>query len=158
MKHNIKLLIILTLTFVGVFAFAQDVAAENTDASFFTNLFSYLKSLFDDTVKVSTMAKISGGIVLLISTMKVSFLKPLWEKLGDKKDWLAPALGLVAGIVGMFVNGSVDFNIVLAALASGALAPYVHDLLDQVKKIPGLGQIWLTIIDFIKVILKAPKV
>lgn len=152
MKKGILLFIVLATTMVGLKAFA-DVQAD-ADAGFWSGLLAYGKSLFDATPLVG---KITGGIVLIISTMKVSFIKPLWDKLGEKQEWLAPALGLLGGIAAMVGQGKFDFSLLLTAIAGGALAPYLHDLLDYLKKIPGLGKVWLTIIDVIQLVLFAPK-
>lgn len=162
MKYNKHLLLILSIftLLIGVKVFAQVEVTD--DSSFFSALFDYIKGFFTDNTGgaaggATPIAKICGGIILLISTAKVSFLKPLWDKLLTKQEWVAPVLGLLVGILGMVVKGSFDWSFLLTAVASGALAPYVHDILDKIKAIPGIGSVWLTIISFIQVVLFAPK-
>ncbi len=144
-----KQIIFFLITFTGIAAFAQDA-----DSSFISSLVAWVTNLWSDA---PTLGKVTSGIVLLISTMKVSFLKPLWDKLKEKQEWLAPVLGLVGAIATLFINGEFSFELLLTGLAGGALAPYVHDLLDYLKAIPGLGKVWLTVIEIFKKVLFAPK-
>lgn len=147
-----------TLAFVCAFfctMFVASVAFAITgeDMSFFDKVLDYVKGFKD----MPTLLKVSGGIILLISTMKVSFLKPLWDKLGEKQEWLAPALGFIAGAFAGFEDGKFDWAVLATYAFAGAGAPYLHDILDKVKVIPGIGQIWLTVIEIIKKVLFAPK-
>lgn len=149
-----KALLIFITTFLTFGVFAQDVPVENVDASFLASAWAWVQSLWSDT---PLLGKITGGVILIVSSWKVSFLKPLWDKLGEKQEWVAPVLGLLGGVAALFVNGEFDLSLLLTSIAGGALAPYVHDLLDYLKAIPGIGKVWLTIIDIIKMVLLAPK-
>lgn len=150
MKRFYFWLTVLLATFISCVAFA---AITTEDMSFFEKFLEYVKTVKD----LPLVLQISGAIVLIISTMKVSFIKPLWDKLGEKQEWLAPALGLISGALMGFADGKFDWTVLFTYLFAGAGAPYLHDILDKIKAIPGLGQIWLTVIEVIKKLLFAPK-
>jgi len=64
------------------------------------------------------MAKISMIIMLLVGSMKVTFLRGLiWDRLGAAKAWVAPILALIAGILNMEV---ITLPGVLAYVGAGA--------------------------------------
>ncbi len=152
---GIFILIALITWLIGPFAYAN-ISAD--DIGFLQKLLDYVKGLFDKGNEASLLANVAGGVLILISTMKVSFIKPLWDKLNDgAKGWLGPVLGLVAGLAGMLMNGQFSWSVLLAAAAGGTLTPYLHDMLDLIKKIPGLGSLWVSIIEIIEKVLFAPK-
>ena len=134
---------------VGCQAFAQ----ENGDVSFFTQVIDYVEAFGG----LSWVLKIAGAITLVLSTMKVSFLKPLWDKLGDAQAWAAPVLGLISGILLTSVDGNFSWAAVGAYVFSGAGAIILHELLDTIKAIPKLGTGWVTAIEIIKSLLGSPK-
>lgn len=140
----------ITLLAIGVFSVAssaQDVPVE----SFVQQVFDLIGSFGG----LPWMAKIAGVITVIISSMKVSFIRPLWDKLGEAKVWLAPILGLVAGVMGMGVD--ITWASAIAYVTAGAGAVIFHELLDTIKAIPGLGSMWVSVIDFISIILRAPQ-
>lgn len=102
--------------------------------------------------------KISAIITLVIAAMKVSLLNDLlWSKLGDFKAWAAPILGLLGGILALTASGQpITMASLLAYLSAGAGAIILHELLDTVKSIPGLGDIWVNIINIIQKALGGP--
>lgn len=98
-----------------------------------------------------TVLKIAAVITLLISSMKVSFLRELfWEKLGQAKAWVAPLLGLIAGILGLAHDGPLTWPVAFAYLSAGAGAIILHELLDSIKALPGLGEIYVKVIDLVQ--------
>lgn len=106
----------------------------------------------------STLFKISGIITLIISTMKISALSPLWDKLGPFKVWVAPVLGLAAGILGLGSGGAeISAALVFAYVTAGGGAVILHELLDSVKSIPGIGPIWISIISVLQGFLGGKK-
>lgn len=131
----------LVATLWGYATFAQGISPD--DLSFFERLVGLLGKW-----------ELSAGIALVVSSLKVSFLRPLWDKLGDFKIWAGPVLGLVAGFFSM--GTSLTLEAALAYLTAGAGAIFMHEILDMVKKIPGIGAVWLQIIDVIKLLLRAP--
>jgi hypothetical protein len=103
--------------------------------------------------------QISSIIMLIISSMKNSLLRELlWDKLGDGlKPWIAPLLGLIAGLLGVASEGPVTFASVFAYMSAGAGAIILHELLGTLKAMPGIGPVYLSIIDIIQRALKSPK-
>lgn len=105
-----------------------------------------------------TVGKIALIIALLISSMKVSVLNQLlWSKLGAAKVWVAPLLGLIAGILDLANSGQVTLASVFAYISAGAGAIILHELLDSVKKIPKLGELWVKVIEIVQRALKGPE-
>lgn len=104
---------------------------------------------------VTTLLKISLVVTLLISSMKVTFLNDLiWSKLGAFKVYAAPILALIVGICSIGANGSpMSWALVFAYLTAGGGAVFLHEILDTIKAIPGLGPIYVTIINLISGLL-----
>ncbi len=106
-----------------------------------------------------TVLKIASIIALIVASMKVSILNELlWSKLGAAKVWVAPLLGLVAGVLDLAQSGQVTLASVFAYISAGAGAIILHELLDSIKKLPKLGQVYVTIIELIQKALKGPAV
>ena len=103
------------------------------------------------------VGKVAGIILLLIGTLKVSVFRPVWDMLGSYKVFVAPVLGLAAGLLSL--AGGEGFNVaqVLAYVVSGAGAILLHELLDGVKALPGLGPLFQTVVTFLQGLLKRPK-
>lgn len=108
---------------------------------------------------LSTLLKISAVITLIIASMKVTFLNELiWQKLGAAKVYLAPVLGLIAGILGIGTGGApITIPLIFAYVSAGAGAVFLHEILDTIKALPGLGAIYITIIDLIEGVLGGPQ-
>jgi hypothetical protein len=125
-------------------------------ADFLSQILSAVKSFGG----LSWMLKVSAVLTIVISSMKVSFFRGLvWDKLGALKPWLAPILGLLAGILTLGAGGGMSLAGVMAWISAGAGAIIFHELLDTVKAIPGLGPMWVSVIDIISGLLGgAPKV
>lgn len=100
------------------------------------------------------MMKISAIVLLLIASMKVSALKPLWDKLGPYKAFAAPAFSLIVGIISMVVDKPFSFAGLGAYLFAGAGAIIMHELLDALKAFPSIGAKYQGIISFFQGLLK----
>lgn len=94
--------------------------------------------------------KIAAVILLLVASMKVSFLSKYWDKLGEAQALLAPALGLVGGILELAYQHAISLPGALAYLSAGAGALLLHELLDAVKAIPGLGAGYVALISAVE--------
>ncbi len=107
----------------------------------------------------SMMLKISLIVMLLVSSMKVSLLNQLvWSKLGAAQAWIAPLLGLIAGVLDLGgAGGSISLASLLAYVSAGAGAIILHQLLDSLKAIPGLGSMYVSMIDMLQKVLGGPK-
>lgn len=120
------------------------------EMDFLTQVLEYIKNFGG----LETVLKISGAIALVISSMKVTFLKELlWDKMGSWKVLVAPVLGLIAGLVALGVAGApFTFAAISAYVFSGAGAVIVHEILDAVKTLPGISAGVLKVVDLLKLI------
>lgn len=100
------------------------------------------------------MAKIAGVVLLVVESMKVSFLKPQWDKLGAYKMLVAPALGVVAGLV---MLPSLNLEAAMAYLLAGAGAILLHDLLQAVKGLPGVSLVAQKVLDILSSLIGPKK-
>lgn len=97
------------------------------------------------------VAKVAGAITMLISSMKISWLDDLvWKKLGNGQAWVAPLLGLIGGVAAMAGQGQLTWPGIVAYVGAGSGALLLHELLDSVKALPGLGPIWVEVIAYIE--------
>jgi hypothetical protein len=158
MKRFKPAFILVALILMAQLAFAQVAAVPaptpDTSAGDFTN---QVIAAIQGFGGMNWMLKVSTIVLLLGATMKVSFLEPLWNKLGNFKAAFAPVLGLIGGLLSYF-GGGVAFSLpALAAYTmSGAGALALHEILDMVKSIPGLGTGYVAVINFISQYLGGP--
>ncbi len=155
MKTTFKnLALCLTMMFFAVLAFAQDTipAPAETVEGFFAQTLTFIKQFGG----LPWVFKIAGIAAILLSTLKISVLREYtWDKLGNAKVWAAPVIGLIFGIASLGTN--LTLASALAYISAGAGAIILHELLDSVKAIPGLGGVWISIIDVIKSLLGGSK-
>lgn len=145
MKTTTLIALLFTAMF-GVMGIAFAQAGEVPVEGFISQLLQVVSGLGG----MSGMAKLAAILTLIISSMKVSFLKPLWDKVGSAKVWVAPVLSLIVGIVSLeHITGPG----ILVYLSAGVGSIAIHEVLDLVKKIPGLGPIWVSIISMISSLL-----
>lgn len=138
---------------VGIRALADGTPTDPT-----TDFLTQMLDLFKNFGGLAWYAKVSGVIMLVVASMKVSFLNNLiWSKLGALQTWLAPALGLVAGIVSLASGGQpITLAAIMLYVSTGVGAIGLHELLDTVKAIPGLGALWVSVINVIESALGGP--
>jgi hypothetical protein len=140
-----KIFAVSTL-FMSLFLAGYAVADPSvvTPQDFFTQVFDTIHAFGG----FPWVMKISSVILLVIASMKVSFLNRMfWAHLGALQAWLAPILGLIAGVLSLAASGGITFTKIFAYLSAGAGAIILHELLDTVKAIPGLGSVYVGIID-----------
>ena len=102
--------------------------------------------------------KIASIVLLIIASMKVAVVRNLiWDRLGAAKAFVAPVLGLIVGLLSMAAEGNVTVAGVFAYLFAGAGALAIHELLDAVKGIPGIGQKYIQVCEFISKIFGGKK-
>jgi hypothetical protein len=133
---------------VGLANSVQAASTVSTDS-----LISAVSTVIQNFGGLSWALKIACIVLLIIAFMKVSFLSSFWAKLGSFQAYLAPVLGLILGALTLSVSGSVTLAGVLAYLAAGSGAILLHELLDTIKAIPGLGAVYVGIIDAIESVL-----
>jgi len=102
---------------------------------------------------LGTAGAIGGLVLLLISLVKSSLIRPLWDKMGAWKVLVAPALAFIYTVVTV---QPLTLQAVVTSLIGGAMAVATHELLDAVKQLPGVGPVFIKAIDFVKGLLKAP--
>jgi hypothetical protein len=99
---------------------------------------------------VSWQVKVAGILALIMTSMRVTFIYDLfWAKLGALTPWVGPALGLVLGVLNALIGGG-HWSDVWSYVTAGAGAIIIHDLLDLVKLIPGIGPMWVNLINIIE--------
>lgn len=150
MKRYLSL--IFAFMFVALFAlvipaFAQ--SAPNPDLYFLSQVIDAVKTFGG----LSWAMKISTIVLLAIGSMKVSFIQPLWAKLGAAQAFVAPLLGLVIGALSL---SPFSWAGMLAYMGAGAGAIAIHELLDALKAFPGLGPMYVAVINWLESILGAP--
>lgn len=114
-----------------------------------------------DTVKqwggLKILLRIAAIIALLIASMKVSIVnKYVWSKLGAFQVYMAPLLGLIGGVLSIGVSGPVTLASVFTYVSAGAGAVFLHEILDSVKAIPKLGDMYVSLINLIESALGGP--
>lgn len=148
-KHIVMTFLATVSLFSAGYVFADSSVVSPQD--FLMQVFAAIKALGG----LSWVMKIASIITLIIASMKVSFLNDLlWAKLGAFKAWAAPVLGLIAGIIMLPHLGLAE---VFAYISAGAGAVIFHELLDSIKAIPGLGPVYVTVINLIEGALGGPS-
>lgn len=136
--------IFLWVGLVSIPAWASD---PESSQDFFASVLAAIQSLGG----LPWIGKIALIITLLVSSMKVTVLDDLvWNRLGKFQAWLAPILGLVAGILTLGAGGQISLAGIFAYISAGAGALLLHELLDTVKAIPGLGPLWISLIGVVE--------
>jgi hypothetical protein len=133
---------------VGVANSVQAAPTLSTDS-----LISAVSTVIQNFGGLSWTLKIACIVLLIIAFMKVSFLSSFWARLGKFQTYAAPVLGVVLGLLTLSVSGPMSLAGVMAYLAAGSGAILLHELLDTIKAIPGLGSVYVGIIDAIESIL-----
>lgn len=155
MKNVLSILTIaFSMMFFSAMVLAQETVplpAESVDG-FFTQVLTFVKQFGG----LPWVLKIAGIAAILISTLKVSVLRELiWDKLGNAKAWAGPLLGLIFGLASL--GSELNWASALAFVSAGAGAIILHELLNTVKAIPGIGSVWLSVIEVIQKILGGKK-
>lgn len=106
---------------------------------------------------VAWQFKAVAVIYVLIGSIKVSVLAPLWDKLGKAKALVAPVLAMVAALFVTWGSGPLSLPTVFIALTTGAGALALADILGAVKQAPGVNPVWLAVVGFLEKVLKKPS-
>ncbi len=144
----------LTMMLFTVLAYAQDTLPQPADTveGFFNQTLNFIRQFGG----LPWVLKIAGISAILISTLKISAIRELtWDKLGNAKVWAAPILGLLFGVFSLGTD--LTLASALAYISAGAGAIILHELLDSLKAIPGIGTVWVSIIDVIQSLLGGKK-
>jgi hypothetical protein len=97
-------------------------------------------------------ARVIVVITILISSMKVSFMKKLlWDKLPAMAKFAAPAtLALIAGLIDYVAHGGFSWSGLAAWALAGQGAMLLHHFLDAVKELPFVGPKYDAMIDIVQ--------
>lgn len=135
-------------------ASASDDSAPLPAADFFAQVLQAIQKIGG----VGKLMAISLVLTLLVSSTKVSFLNELvWSKLGALQVFVAPVLSAIAGVLGLGSNGApLTLALVFAYLLSGGGAVYIHQVLDALKALPGLGSMYVALIEIVSKALGGP--
>jgi ABC-type uncharacterized transport system permease subunit len=152
--HLLATVALAALLFAPMLVFAQ--AAPPDPTADFVTLF--LKDL-NEFGGMSAVAKVSAVVMLLIASMKVNLINEnLWNKLGDGwKTLVGPILAAVAGLVTLSMNGQLDLPHLMVWVTAGAGAVVLHEGLDRVKLIPGIGPTYVALINLVEGFLDQKK-
>lgn len=101
--------------------------------------------------------KVAVVLTILISAVKLSMLRPLWDKLGGFKVLVAPALSLALALVQALGGQPLTKVAVLNALVIGAGAVALHEFLDALKGVPVVQDKFGPVIDLVKKLLSGVK-
>lgn len=144
------------ITFVILFSVCAYALADNSVLSpkdFLSQVWDVVQSMGG----LHWAMKVSAIIVLVIASLKVSFLNDLiWSKLGELKAWIAPVLGIVSGVLLLLAQGQLSLPGVFAYFSAGVGALALHELLDTIKSVKGIGPVYVGLIDAIEKALGGP--
>ncbi len=145
------ILLAIFSTFLCGYAFADSTVIAPQD---------YLAQVLDAIHAMGGLSwtgKVASVILLIVASMKVSILHDwVWSKLGAAQAWVGPILGLLAGILMPALSGQpITLPTVMAYVAAGSGSLILHELLDTVKSIPGLGAVYVGIINLVESALAA---
>lgn len=132
------------------FVLAQSVL-DPSDSAFIDQVANALKSFGG----APAMVKITIILMLVVGSMKSTLLRKLvWDRLGKAKVWVAPILGIIAGVLEPLLTGQhVTLQSVLIFMTTGFGAVLLFNLLESIKGIPKLGPLYVSLINFIESLL-----
>lgn len=137
---------------------AQLLAVDPSDYTFFGQVLNLVKTWGG----LEASVKISAIITLIISSMKVSFLKKFWDALVIKINGqvyslqilVVPVLSIV---IGLSTQGKLSIEAVFAYLVMGGGAVYFHEIMDFIKTLPIVNPIIKVIVDIVSYVLGGQK-
>jgi hypothetical protein len=144
----LKNLLVFMIVLFPMVALA-DAAADMPVDTFLGEVFAAIKNLGG----LPWAGKVASVCLLLVASMKVSLVRPLWDKLGNAKVFAAPALAIVGGVLSL---EHITAASVMAYMLAGAGAIALHQILDAVKALPGVGSMYVAMIDLVSGLLKKP--
>lgn len=106
--------------------------------------------------------KIASLMLLLIASFKVSrggwvpILSKLWPQEDGKKPIVVLMASLVLGVLMTGASGQITMARVLTYIGAGAGSILLHEIIDKLKLIPGLGPVYVSTIKLIESLLGKP--
>ena len=162
-KHG-AMLLMMAFAFIPLVLYAQSPTPSPTPVVATDGTSAFLSLLVADIQGYGGMpwfVQVSAVILLIIASTKVNLINSmLWNNIpANLQMWVGPALGALAGLFQMLAttNGVFSWTALTAWALAGAGAPIIHELLDAVKLIPGIGTTYVAIINLIEDTLSAQK-
>lgn len=152
MKKLLGIFTVFTLALTSAVAFAADPVPPVDFAAFLAQVME----LINNFGGLSWMAKVSGIVMLLIGSMKVTPIRAfIWDKIPvGIQPFLAPGLGLIAGLI---MIQPLTFASAFAYIMAGSGAIIMYELLDAIKLASAANATVTMVISFIQSILKTGK-
>lgn len=153
---------------VGFHAFAETpleeigIIAEEVQKEESMSTWKFIQLALDQSEKFGSFpwaAKIASLMLLVISSFKVTrggwvpVLSKLWPEADGKKPIAVLVASLVLGVLMTGAAGQITMAGVLQYVGAGAGSMLIHEILDKVKLIPGLGPVYVSAIKTIEAIL-----
>jgi len=130
------------------------------------NIFTAVWKLVSGWGGLDYTVKANAIMTILISSMKVSFLKPLWDKIKKIKitykgvvQYIDAQIYFVLFLhiaIGIITHGNYSFTAILAYVFVGGGSVYFHEIASGLKNVPIIGQVLEWIETIAKYVLKAP--
>jgi hypothetical protein len=131
------------------------------------NIFGAVWKLVSGWGGLDYMVKVNAIVTILVSSMKVSFLKPFWDKIKKIKitykgvvQYIDAQIYFVAFLhiaLGIITQGNYTFPAILAYVFIGGGSVYFHEITEGLKNVPIVGTVLAWIETIAKYILKDPK-
>ena len=118
-----------------------------------SGLLASVMSLWQSFPTLPLAGKIAGVLAIVIGLVKSSALQPYWAKLGPWQALVAPVLGVVTAILSI---QPLSWAGIWLGLSGGMLAVALSNVLNSVMAMPGVGPLWVSIIQIIERLLNAP--
>jgi hypothetical protein len=118
-----------------------------------TALLGQLISLIEGLGSMSPQAKIAAIVLFITAVWKSSFLQPYYAALGNAANLVGPVLGLISGVLAI---QPLSWGAVWTGVYGGSLAVLVVALLEAVKSIPGIGSLYVSLINWVEGLLGSP--
>lgn len=151
MRMFLSMLIMAMFLMTGL-AFAQ--MPEIPASGSFQLTVEQLVELFKNWEVISSQMKIAMILVMIIGVVKNSAFESYFKFFGKWKPVVAPTLSLIVAF--LFVQ-PFTLATALAAITTGVAAGFLSQILDALKTIPGLGSVYVTLIDIIGKLLGKPE-
>lgn len=136
------LFIMIATTCIAGLVMADDLTTLPAD-QFLSQVMTFIKAFGG----LPWMGKVAGVTMLIVASFKVSFMQPLWSKLGKWQVFAPLVLALAGGVLSM---SPFTLPGLMAYMFAGAGAVVLHELLDAAKAIPGLGPMYVSAINFVE--------
>lgn len=97
-------------------------------------------------------------VLLVIGALKLSYLRPLWDRLGNLKSLVAPLLSLILGLTSLLISDEpITLHGLFTYLLAGSGSIILHDLFDAVKSLPFISPAYQKVVQNLQDLLRQHK-